>query len=81
MRLMKNLIKERLIQDISMIDNKDDLNNIRDYLNFIKEKEEWDATLEILHDKKFMKGLVQGLDDIKKNKISSYESIKKNHKA
>jgi hypothetical protein len=70
-------LKERIIKNVSGLENKIDLQHILDYLSFLKEKEEWDATLEILRDKKTMKRIKKGLRDIKHGKVYDFDEIKR----
>jgi hypothetical protein len=70
-------LKDKIMKNISGMESQTDLKSILDYLNFLKEKEDWDATFDILKDKKTMSRIKKGLNDIKKGNIYSFEAIKR----
>jgi len=44
-----------------------------DYAFFLKEREEWEATKEVLEDDELMAGLVKGLEAKRKGKVEPVE--------
>ncbi|MBI2019581.1 type II toxin-antitoxin system Phd/YefM family antitoxin [Candidatus Daviesbacteria bacterium] len=40
----------------------------------------WEATIEVMSDKKLVKSIKRGLDDIKKGRVVSWEEVKKQAK-
>lgn len=49
-----------------------------DFLAYLKDKDEWDATLEILSNQKFIQGILKGKRDIKEGKSHKWEDVKRN---
>ena len=69
-------LKDRIIKDLAQLESKSDLQNILAYLNFLKEKEEWDETLEIMNDKRQMKKIKQSLADIQNGDVVDFADVK-----
>lgn len=76
---MKNTIfyKEKLRHLVDEIP-QDRLALALDFLEYIKDREEWEATNEILNDTEMMKGILKGKDDIKKGRWKKWTEIKRN---
>jgi hypothetical protein len=70
-------LKERIMENISRLESQHDLRCILDYLNFLKEKESWEATFEILKDKKTMSRIKKGLNDVKHGRVYDFEVIRR----
>ena len=71
-------LKQKILKNANHIENKNDLQSVLQYLNFIHDKEAWGATMEILKDKKSMKKIKQGLDDMKNGRVYDFDVIKRN---
>jgi hypothetical protein len=47
------------------------------FMKFLQEKEEWEATEEILKDKKLMSAWKKGKKEVEERKTGNWESVKK----
>ena len=47
------------------------------FMKFLQEKEEWEATEEILKDKKLMTAWKKGKKEVEEDKTENWESVKK----
>lgn len=47
------------------------------FMKFLQEKEEWEATEEILKDKKLMSAWKKGKKEVEEGKTENWESVKK----
>ncbi|MEW6040036.1 MAG: hypothetical protein AB1633_00765 [Elusimicrobiota bacterium] len=57
---------------------KEKIEQALDYLQYLKDRQEWEATIEIARDKKLMESIRKGKRDIKEGKWVSWEDIKRN---
>ena len=63
-RLLDSLPEEKLKETIT-------------FMKFLQEKEEWEATEEILKDKKLMSAWKKGEKEVEEGKTENWESVKK----
>lgn len=67
-------IKDKIISEIKLLP-QNRVKEVFDFIEFLKMREEWQATNEILADKKLMKSIKKGLDDIKAGRVKGWERI------
>lgn len=63
-RLLDSLPEEKLKETIT-------------FMKFLQEKEEWEATEEILKDKKLMSAWKKGEKEVEQGKTENWENVKK----
>lgn len=63
-KLLDNLPEEKLKETIT-------------FMKFLQEKEEWEATEEILKDRKLMLAWKKGKREVEEGKTENWESVKK----
>lgn len=49
-----------------------------DFIDYLREREEWEATAEVLSDKKLLRDYKAAKEEIKKGKTVKWKAIKKN---
>lgn len=65
---------EKILKNLSF----EKLKVATDFLEYLEEKEENDATLEILKDSNLMEKIKKGKEDIKKGKWVKFDRVKRN---
>ena len=53
------------------------LSGVLDFLEYIKDREEWEATWEVIRDKKFLEGVQRGKRDIEEGRWRRWEEIRR----
>ena len=53
------------------------LSEVLDFLEYIKDREEWEATWEVIRDKKFLEGVQRGKRDIEEGRWRRWEEIRR----
>lgn len=65
---------EKEVKDLKI----NEIEEVLDFIGYLKWKEEEEATREILADKKFMRSIKRGLADLKAKRVYPWKEIKGN---
>jgi len=70
-------LKNKVIAGIDRLPGKR-LKEVIDFVEYLEKKESAEATGEILADKRLLKGIRKGVEDLKAGRCKSWRSVRKN---
>ncbi|MCM8779484.1 MAG: hypothetical protein NC898_05560 [Candidatus Omnitrophica bacterium] len=69
--------REKAIEELNQLSDER-IKLLLDFIEYLKEKEEWEETLKILRDKEIVDSLKRAESDKKAGRFSKWEKIKRN---
>jgi hypothetical protein len=67
--------EERVLTDFERLSKKRK-KEVADFISYLKAKEELEATKEIINDKDFLKGIMQGDEDFRVGRVKKWSEVR-----